>query len=90
MDFDGPANGIKLHVSHLQIGMFVSQLDCDWLDTPFLLQGFLIESEADIDKLCEHCEHVWVDANIQHATGKVFIRGVTFDVFGKRIDSIKR
>ena len=69
MDSNGPANSIQLHVSHLQVGMYVSQLDCDWLDTPFLLQGFLIETEADIDALCEHCEHVWVDANVQPKAG---------------------
>ena len=65
MDSNSTGSRVELHVSELQVGMYVSQLDCDWLDTPFLLQGFLIESEADIDALCEHCEHVWVDANTQ-------------------------
>ena len=33
-----------------------------WLDTPFLMQGFLVESLDDIDTVAEFCEHVWVDA----------------------------
>ncbi len=56
----------KLHVSELQIGMWVSKLDRDWLDTPFLMQGFLIESMADIETLAEFCEHVWVDVREEH------------------------
>ena len=51
-----------IHVSNLEIGMYVSKLDRDWLDTPFLLQGFLIETKDDIDVLEELCEHVWIEA----------------------------
>lgn len=51
----------QIPVSELRIGMFVSQLDRDWLDTPFLLQGFQIETEEDIDVVAQHCRHVWVD-----------------------------
>jgi len=51
----------KIHVSGLQIGMYVSKLDVDWLDTPFLYQGFLIGSVDDIYQLERYCEHVWID-----------------------------
>lgn len=51
----------RLHVSQLQIGMFVAELDRPWLDTPFLLQGFPVESTGQLDALCEHCEYVTVD-----------------------------
>ncbi|MBT8149160.1 MAG: DUF3391 domain-containing protein, partial [Pseudomonadales bacterium] len=54
-------SSIQLHVSELQIGMFVSDLDCDWLETPFLTQGFMIESDEHIGLLKEYCETVWVD-----------------------------
>ncbi|BFM11417.1 HD-GYP domain-containing protein [Simiduia litorea] len=40
--------------------MFVSDLDCDWLVTPFLLQGFEIENLEQIETLRTHCKHVWV------------------------------
>lgn len=54
---------VKMHVGELRIGMFVSKLDKDWLDTPFIMQGFLIEEEEDIDIVSEYCEHVWVDTD---------------------------
>jgi len=53
---------IRIHVSELQIGMYVSQLDRPWLETPFLMQGFLIESMEDIAAVAEYSEHVWIDA----------------------------
>lgn len=55
------SNTKKVHVSELRVGMFVSQLDRDWLETPFLLQGFHIEEEADIDVIAEYCEHVYIN-----------------------------
>lgn len=56
------ANQKKIHVGELRVGMFVSKLDRDWLDTPFIMQGFLIESLEDVDIVSEFCEYVWVDA----------------------------
>lgn len=51
----------KIPVSELRIGMFVSKLDRDWLETPFLVQGFLIQSLEDIDIVAEYANYVWVD-----------------------------
>ncbi len=45
----------------LAVGMYVAELDRPWLETPFLFQGFYIESEKDIRELQEHCRHVLVD-----------------------------
>lgn len=42
-------------------GMFVSALDKPWTDTPFLLQGFLIRSDAEIAALTRTCKFVFVD-----------------------------
>ena len=53
---------VKIHISELKIGMFVSQLDRPWLETPFLMQGFVVETLEDIDTIAEYSEHVWVDA----------------------------
>lgn len=55
------SNSRKVRVGDLRVGMFVSQLDRDWLDTPFLMQGFRIEEEEDIDVIGEYCEFVFVD-----------------------------
>jgi HD-GYP domain-containing protein (c-di-GMP phosphodiesterase class II) len=41
--------------------MFVADLDRPWLETPFLLQGFLIESAEDIARLQACCRHVVID-----------------------------
>jgi len=41
--------------------MFVSALDRPWLDTPFLVQGFLIEDEQTLAQLRQICRKVTVD-----------------------------
>jgi HD-GYP domain-containing protein (c-di-GMP phosphodiesterase class II) len=51
----------KVFTHELRIGMFVADLDRPWVDTPFLLQGFLIEDEEQIAALRAHCEYVMVD-----------------------------
>jgi hypothetical protein len=45
----------------LQVGMFVSDLDRPWIETPFLMQGLLIENEAEIATLQQYCQQVTVD-----------------------------
>ena len=47
----------------LLLGMYVSKLDRPWLETPFLFQGFVIESNEDIHKLQHHCEYVYIDVD---------------------------
>lgn len=51
----------KILTSDLQIGMFVSQLDRPWIETPFPLQGFPIRSQDDIEKLRVWCRFVYID-----------------------------
>ncbi len=41
--------------------MFVESLDRPWIDTPFLLQGFLIEDEEQLLQLREVCNWVIID-----------------------------
>lgn len=53
---------LKIHISELKIGMFVSRLDRDWQETPFVMQGFIIESLDDIEVVAEYAEYVWIDA----------------------------
>jgi HD-GYP domain-containing protein (c-di-GMP phosphodiesterase class II) len=48
-------------VADLEVGMYVSRLDCEWSDTPFPLQGLPIASQDDIDKLRRFCKYVFVD-----------------------------
>lgn len=51
----------KVFTHELKVGMFVADLDRPWVDTPFLLQGFLIEDEEQIGALRAHCEYVIID-----------------------------
>ena len=57
------SKSVKIHVGELRLGMFVSKLDRDWLDTPFIMQGFVIEDLEDIDIVAEYCDYVWVDSD---------------------------
>lgn len=52
---------LKVVVSDLKPGMFVAELDRPWLDTPFLLQGFEIKDQEDIDTLDRYCSYVFID-----------------------------
>ena len=47
----------------LDIGMYVSNLDRPWLDTPFLIQGYFIEEESTIVELQNFCKYVFIDIN---------------------------
>ena len=51
----------KVFTTDLRVGMFVADLDRPWVDTPFLLQGFIIEDDEQIAALRTHCEYVIVD-----------------------------
>jgi HD-GYP domain-containing protein (c-di-GMP phosphodiesterase class II) len=52
-----------LSVDELAVGMFVCALDRPWLDTPFLVQGFLIEDEETLAQLRQTCRQVTIDLN---------------------------
>lgn len=41
--------------------MYVSRLDRPWIGTPFLFQGFRLESPEQIAELRQHCKFVFVD-----------------------------
>lgn len=52
---------IEVIVDDLQLGMYVSDLDRPWLETPYTIQGILIQSQNDIDVLKRYCTRVYVD-----------------------------
>ncbi len=51
----------KLGVEQLKVGMYVSELDRPWRETPFLFQGFEISSEDEIRELQRYCQHVYIE-----------------------------
>ncbi len=50
-----------IRVHDLRKGMYVAELDRPWLGTPFVLQGFEIRSDDQLQQLRELCEHVYVE-----------------------------
>jgi HD-GYP domain-containing protein (c-di-GMP phosphodiesterase class II) len=59
-------NQQKIPVSQLQVGMYVSDLDRPWCETPFPIQGFYIRSVANVESLESYCKYVYVDAVSAH------------------------
>ena len=60
---------VKIAVDELSEGMFVTELDRPWHESPFLLQGFLIESEDEVRQLRDCCRYVYIDpARGRHVT----------------------
>lgn len=51
----------ELGIDQLAAGMYVCRLDRPWPETPFPLQGFLVESDAQISVLRRYCRRVWID-----------------------------
>jgi len=53
----------KVEVSDLEEGMYVSRLDRPWLDTPFLMEGLLVDNIEDLKQLKQICEYVYIDTD---------------------------
>lgn len=62
----------RVAVKDLKVGMFVADLDRPWIDTPFILQGFLITDRRQITELQQVCQ--WVVIDRARSTGDEFRR----------------
>src|SRR3954468_12565703 len=51
----------QVPVNELQYGMYVAELDRPWTETPFMYQGFHLNSEQQLATLKKLCKHVFVD-----------------------------
>lgn len=51
----------QIDISQLEQGMYVAELDRPWLETPFIFQGFVINSDDDLQVLRSLCEYVYID-----------------------------
>lgn len=54
----------QVAVEKLACGMFVAELDRPWLETRFLIQGFVIDSQEQIEELQRCCKHVFVERSL--------------------------
>ena len=61
---------LDVPVHKLQPGMYIAYLDRPWLESPFMVQGFYVQTPADIAEVGEHCTHVFVDPR-RHSRGHV-------------------
>lgn len=62
-----PAMRFQIPADSLQHGMYVAELDRPWLDTPFLLQGFRVDSQIELETLRRYCRYVYVDPDLSDA-----------------------
>lgn len=55
----------KIQVSELSPGMYIHDLNCSWLDHPFIHNQFRIENPSDIEKLLDYgINSVYIDTDL--------------------------
>ncbi|MDO3721981.1 DUF3391 domain-containing protein [Marinobacter sp. chi1] len=69
-------------VQDLEAGMFVSDLDRPWHQTPFPIQGFYIRSQDDVRALSSHCK--WVMVDVSEARQPKALPDSKQPIFGRR------
>jgi HD-GYP domain-containing protein (c-di-GMP phosphodiesterase class II) len=68
---------MRVESNHLEVGMYVCELDRPWLDSPFMFQGFRVETDAQLRKVRKFCDFVYVDqarSGLPEAEGPVLVR----------------
>jgi hypothetical protein len=55
---------VKVLCMDLEKGMHVASLDRPWLETSFVLQGFEIKTDEDIQSLRKSCNYVYIDCGL--------------------------
>ena len=50
-------------VESLKFGVYIHELDRPWTDTPFMFQGFVLNTEAQFNALKKHCKKVFIDTD---------------------------
>ena len=51
-----------VHRNQIEVGMYVAELDRPWSETPFMFQGFEIDSFATLAAVREACEYALVES----------------------------
>ena len=58
----------RVNVEDLQIGMYVTELDRPWLQSPFLYQGFFLVNEKHVSQVKDFCDYVYIDTTKEIAS----------------------
>lgn len=77
----------KILTSQLELGMFVVALDKPWIESDFLMQGFVLEDPADFEKMIATCAHVFIDRT--KSIGNQFTAAGKHDVAVKRLSATR-
>ncbi|HEX2199460.1 MAG TPA: HD-GYP domain-containing protein, partial [Burkholderiales bacterium] len=59
----------SVSVNELRFGMYVAELDRPWTETPFMFQGFVLNSERQLETLKKFCKFVTVDTEKSELPG---------------------
>ena len=51
----------EVPVEKLEFGVFISELDRPWTETPFMYQGFILSNEKQLEALKKYCKKVYID-----------------------------
>ena len=78
----------RIAVESLMLGMYVVELDRPWVGTPFMLQGFLLDDQDDLDKILSLCKFVYIDRS--RSIGDQFAAAAKLDVAFKREGAVFR
>ncbi|MAM87624.1 HD-GYP domain-containing protein [Allohahella sp. A8] len=62
---------IKIPASEAQLGMHVIRLDRPWEETDFMLQGFVVKDQDEINALREQCQFIYVEGKSYKQYGQV-------------------
>ena len=78
----------RIAVANLTLGMYVTELDRPWVGTPFMLQGFLLDDQKDLDTILSLCTFVYIDRT--RSIGNQFAATTKLDVAIKREGAVFR
>ena len=51
----------EVPVEKLEFGVFISELDRPWTETPFMYQGFVLNNDKQLEALKKYCKKVIID-----------------------------
>ena len=80
-------NSIQIPVQDIRVGMYVAELDRAWRDSPFMLQGFRISDQDEIETLKKTCGKVTIDPT--HSTPGSFEHLSDLHVTERRYDALE-
>jgi HD-GYP domain-containing protein (c-di-GMP phosphodiesterase class II) len=77
--FNRPIERYLLSIEDVTIGMYVTDIDRPWLDTPFVMEGFLVRTERELKALHQHTRLAYVDLQRSSDSVAAAIRAAALD-----------